>query len=75
MQPSSEQQKVRLDLFAVPALFVFLLFLALTVSVKTADHLMSIQAATFMVGFGLAILWMVRRYAEGIPAADNAACA
>ncbi len=72
MQPSSEQQKVRLDLFAVPALFVFLLFLALTVSVKTADHLMSIQAATFMVGFGLAILWMVRRYAEGIPAEDNA---
>jgi cytochrome c oxidase cbb3-type subunit 1 len=73
MQPSSEQQKVRLDLFAVPALFVFLLFLALTVSVKTTDHLMSIQAATFMVGFGLAILWMVRRYAEGIPAEDNAA--
>ena len=72
MQPSSEQQKVRLDLFAVPAVFVFLLFLALTVSVKTADHLMSIQAATFMVGFGLAILWMVRRYAEGIPAEDNA---
>jgi cytochrome c oxidase cbb3-type subunit 1 len=72
MQPSSEQQRVRLDLFAVPALIIFFLFLALTVAVKTTDHLMSIQAVTFMVGFGLAILWMIRRYASGIPAEDNA---
>jgi cytochrome c oxidase cbb3-type subunit 1 len=72
MQPSSEQQRVRLDLFAVPALFIFFLFLALTVAVKTTDHLMSIQAVTFMVGFGLAMLWMIRRYASGIPAEDNA---
>jgi cytochrome c oxidase cbb3-type subunit 1 len=72
MQPSSEQQRVRLDLFAVPALFIFFLFLALAVAVKTTDHLMSIQAVTFMVGFGLAMLWMIRRYAAGIPAEDNA---
>jgi cytochrome c oxidase cbb3-type subunit 1 len=72
MQPSSEQQRVRLDLFAVPALIIFFLFLALTVAVKTTDHLMSIQAVTFMVGFGLAMLWMIRRYASGIPAEDNA---
>jgi cytochrome c oxidase cbb3-type subunit 1 len=72
MQPSSEQQRVRLDLFAVPALFIFFLFLALAVAVKTTDHLMSIQAVTFMVGFGLAMLWMIRRYASGIPAEDNA---
>jgi cytochrome c oxidase cbb3-type subunit I len=71
MQPSSEQQRVRVDLFAVPALIIFFLFLALTVAVKTTDHLMSIQAVTFMVGFGLAMLWMIRRYAEGIPAEDN----
>jgi len=71
MQPSSEQPRVRLDLFAVPALIIFFLFLALTVAVKTTDHLMSIQAVTFMVGFGLAMLWMIRRYAEGIPAEDN----
>jgi len=72
MQPSSEQQRVRLDLFVVPALFIFFLFLALTVAVKTTDHLMSIQAVTFMVGFGLAMLWMIQRYASGIPAEDNA---
>jgi cytochrome c oxidase cbb3-type subunit I len=72
MQPSFEQQRVRLDLFVVPALFIFFLFLALTVAVKTTDHLMSIQAVTFMVGFGLAMLWMIQRYASGIPAEDNA---
>jgi cytochrome c oxidase cbb3-type subunit 1 len=65
-------QRLRLDLFAVPALFIFFSFLALAVAVKTTDPLMAVQAATFMVGFGLALLWMVGRYGEGIPAEDEA---
>ena len=72
MQPSPMPQRLRLDLFAVPALFIFFSFLALAVAVKTTDPLMAVQAATFMVGFGLALLWMVGRYGEGIPAEDEA---
>ena len=71
MQPSTPQPHARLDLFAVPALFILFLFLAFAVAVKTTDHLMSIQMATFMVGFSIALLWMIRRYATGIPASDN----
>ena len=72
MQPSPMPQRLRLDLFAVPALFIFFSFLALAVAVKTTDPLMAVQAATFMVGFGLALMWMVGRYGEGIPAEDEA---
>ncbi len=72
MQPSPMPQRLRLDLFAVPALFIFFSFLALAVALKTTDPLMAVQAATFMVGFGLALLWMVGRYGEGIPAEDDA---
>jgi len=71
MQPSTPQPHARLDLFAVPALFILFLFLAFAVAVKTTDHLMSIQMATFMVGFSITLLWMIRRYATGIPASDN----
>jgi cytochrome c oxidase cbb3-type subunit 1 len=73
MQPSTPQPHARLDLFAVPALFILFLFLAFAVAVKTTDHLMSIQMATFMVGFSISLLWMIRRYATGIPASDNEA--
>ena len=72
MQPSPIQNRLRLDLFVVPLLFVLFTFLALTVAVKTTDPLMAIQATTFMVGFGIALLWMVGRYGEGIPPEDNA---
>jgi cytochrome c oxidase cbb3-type subunit 1 len=72
MQPSNLQQRARFDLFAVPALFIFFTFLALTVAVKTTDPLMAVQAVTFMVGFGLGLLWMIGRYAEGVPEADDA---
>ncbi|MFN9162008.1 MAG: cytochrome-c oxidase, cbb3-type subunit I [Alphaproteobacteria bacterium] len=72
MQPSNLQQRARFDLFAVPALFIFFIFLALAVAVRTTDHLMAVQAVTFMVGFGLALLWMIGRYAEGVPEADDA---
>ena len=71
MQPSTPQPHARLDLFAVPALFFLFLFLAFAIAVKTTDHLMSIQMATFMVGFSITLLWMIRRYATGIPASDN----
>ncbi len=72
MQPSPIQNRLRLDLFVVPVLFVLFTFLALTVAVKTTDPLMAIQATTFMVGFGITLLWMVGRYGEGIPAEDDA---
>jgi cytochrome c oxidase cbb3-type subunit 1 len=68
MQPAPQQSLPRFDLFTVPAVFVGVLILAFYVITQSADPLMRTQAATFMLGAGLALIYLVRRYAEGIPA-------
>ena len=73
MQPVPQQQYARLDLFAVPAFLLFFFFLAFAVAARTPDPLMEIQAWTFMAGVGLSLIWMVRRYADGIPEGDRGA--
>ena len=71
MEPVLGPQRVGFDLFAVPALLVSFLFLAFVVAARTSDPLMSMQAWTFMAGVGGTIIWLVRRYAGGIPADDT----
>jgi len=75
MQPSSRVSDLRMDLWAVPAVFVAFLILAFVVAAQTSDPLMSIQAWTFMAGVGIAILWLVQRYSGGIPEDDRSAYA
>ena len=72
MLPVPAQSNARLDLFAVPALVTAFLFIAFAVAVVTHDALMATQAWTFIAGFSIALLWMIRRYADGIPPADQA---
>jgi cytochrome c oxidase cbb3-type subunit 1 len=71
MQPATGSREARSDLLAVPALLVFFLFLAFVVVTQTSDPLMSLQAWTFMAGIGIALVWLVQRYGEGIPADDT----
>ncbi len=71
MQPVPAQSSMHFDLFAVPALFILFLLLALVVVAQTTDPLMSFQAWTFMAGVSLALVWLVRRYAEGLPEDDR----
>jgi cytochrome c oxidase cbb3-type subunit 1 len=71
MQPVTGREMPRIDLFAVPAVFISFLILGFYVTTQTADPLMRIQAWTFMAGVGLALIHLVRRYAEGIPADDK----
>lgn len=71
MQPVPGRPSGRLDLFAVPALLFFFLFLAFVVAARTSDPLMSIQAWTFMAGVAGVIIWLVNRYGDGIPADDT----
>ncbi len=70
MQPVPGQPDTRFDLIIVPVLLVFFLVLAFAVAATTSDPLMSMQAWTFMAGVCVAILWLVRRYADGIPDDD-----
>ena len=72
MQPVPAQSSAGSDLFIVPALFVFFLLLAFVVAATTSDPLMAFQAWTFMAGVGGALIWLVRRYAEGRPEDDRA---
>jgi cytochrome c oxidase cbb3-type subunit 1 len=71
MQPVTGQEMPRFDLFAVPAVFVGVLVLGLYVITQSADPLMKTQAATFMLGAGLALIYFMRRYADGVPADDT----
>ncbi len=71
MQPQPAATDTRLDLFAVPALLVLFLLLAFVIVAQTNDPLMSLQAWTFMAGVGLTLIWLVRRYADGIPDDDR----
>jgi cytochrome c oxidase cbb3-type subunit 1 len=75
MQPVTGRELPRFDLFAVPAIFIISLILGFYVTTQTADPLMRIQAWTFMAGVGLALIHLVRRYAEGIPEDDKGAYA
>jgi cytochrome c oxidase cbb3-type subunit I len=75
MQPVTGRELPRFDLFAVPAIFIISLILGFYVTTQTADPLMRIQAWTFMAGVGLALIHLVRRYAEGIPDDDKGAYA
>ncbi|NOT42846.1 MAG: cytochrome-c oxidase, cbb3-type subunit I [Alphaproteobacteria bacterium] len=59
----------------VPAIFVGFLILGFYVATQTTDPLMGMQAWTFMAGVGMALIHLVRRYAEGIPADDKGAYA
>ncbi|MBP6010596.1 MAG: cytochrome-c oxidase, cbb3-type subunit I [Alphaproteobacteria bacterium] len=71
MQPVPAQSAVHFDLFAVPTLFALFLLLALVIVAQTTDPLMSFQAWTFMAGVSLALVWLVRRYAVGLPEDDH----
>ncbi len=75
MQPVPGRNFPRFDLFAVPAIFVGFLFLAFYVAAQTTYPLMAMQAWTFMAGIGIALIHLVRRYADGIPADDTGAYA
>jgi cytochrome c oxidase cbb3-type subunit I len=75
MQPKTGGILPRTDLFAVPAILVGFLILGFYVATQTADPLMGIQAWTFMAGVGIALIHLVRRYAEGTPADDKGAYA
>ncbi len=75
MQSFTGRELPRVDLFAVPALFILFLILGFHVTTQTADPLMRIQALTFMAGVGIALIHLVRRYAEGLPADDKTAYA
>ena len=71
MQPVPAQARAGSDLFIVPALFVLFLLLGLVVAATTSDGLMAFQAWTFMAGVGIALIWLVQRYAEGLPEDDR----
>jgi cytochrome c oxidase cbb3-type subunit 1 len=75
MQPVTGRELPRFDLFVVPAIFILSLILGFYVTTQTTDPLMRIQAWTFMAGVGLALIHLVRRYAEGIPDDDKGAYA
>jgi cytochrome c oxidase cbb3-type subunit 1 len=75
MPPVHGRSAAPFDLFVVPALLVLFLFLGFAVATQTADPLMAWQVWTFMAGIVLALLWFVRRYAEGVPEDDRAAYA
>jgi cytochrome c oxidase cbb3-type subunit 1 len=75
MQSVTGRELPRVDLFVVPAVFILSLILGFYVTTQTADPLMRIQALTFMAGVGLALIHLVRRYAEGMPADDKTAYA
>jgi cytochrome c oxidase cbb3-type subunit 1 len=75
MQPVTGRELPRFDLFVVPAIFILSLILGFYVTTQTTDPLMRIQAWTFMAGVGLALIHLVRRYAEGIPEDDKGAYA
>ncbi len=68
---NAASQAARWDLVFVPFLFAAFAFAALVVLAQTTDPLMSIQAWTFLAGLGVAAIWLVRRYGEGIPADDT----
>jgi cytochrome c oxidase cbb3-type subunit 1 len=75
MQPTAGRNLPQTDLFAVPALFVGSLILGFYVATQTPDPLMGLQAWTFMAGVGIALIHLIRRYAEGVPADDKGAYA
>ena len=73
MQPAPSTVEFRLDLYAVPAVLVSFLMLGFFVAAKTADPLMALQAWTFMAGVGIALVWLVQHYKDGIPEDDRSA--
>ncbi len=75
MQPNAGENLPQTDLLAVPAILVAFLGLAFYVAAQTTDPLMGMQAWTFMAGIGIALIHLVRRYADGIPADDKGAYA
>jgi cytochrome c oxidase cbb3-type subunit 1 len=75
MQPIPGRSEGVLGVAAVPALLVGFLILGFGVAAQTGDPLMATQAWTFMVGIAVALIALVRRYADGIPEDDRGAYA
>jgi cytochrome c oxidase cbb3-type subunit 1 len=68
--PTAPIDSMRWDLFFVPALVALFSVFAFAILASTSDPLMSSQAWFFVFGLAVFALWMVGRYAEGIPSDD-----
>ena len=61
----------RWDLFFAPGVFILAAMLALFAAAKSQEPQMQMQAWTFLLATVAVLVWIVRRYAAGMPADDQ----